>query len=151
MCWASNHQNTYRNGPRAHFPFSIPFAWSICLRELSRSVVAAATFWIAWGNMTMCLFHRLGDDGHLSSWRAVTPSPGVVASSPPPHWFSCLLSWGAGYSMRDSGSIVAPREAGWVEVERTPRCAPWYWARPHLGSPRGGNDLSWCWLWGIHD
>jgi hypothetical protein len=22
MCWASNHQNTYRNGPRAHFPFS---------------------------------------------------------------------------------------------------------------------------------
>jgi hypothetical protein len=22
MCWTSNHQNTYRNGPRAHFPFS---------------------------------------------------------------------------------------------------------------------------------
>jgi hypothetical protein len=22
MCWASNHQNIYRNGPRAHFPFS---------------------------------------------------------------------------------------------------------------------------------
>jgi hypothetical protein len=22
MCWASNHQNTYRNGPRAHFPFN---------------------------------------------------------------------------------------------------------------------------------
>jgi hypothetical protein len=21
MCWRSNHQNTYRNGPRAHFPF----------------------------------------------------------------------------------------------------------------------------------
>jgi hypothetical protein len=21
MCWTSNHQNTYRNGPRAHFPF----------------------------------------------------------------------------------------------------------------------------------
>jgi hypothetical protein len=20
MCWTSNHQNTYRNGPRAHFP-----------------------------------------------------------------------------------------------------------------------------------
>jgi hypothetical protein len=23
MCWTSNHQNTYRNGPRAHFPFRI--------------------------------------------------------------------------------------------------------------------------------
>jgi hypothetical protein len=22
MCWASNHQNIYRNGPRAHFPFN---------------------------------------------------------------------------------------------------------------------------------
>jgi hypothetical protein len=22
MCWTSNHQNTYRNGPRAHFPFT---------------------------------------------------------------------------------------------------------------------------------
>jgi hypothetical protein len=21
MCWTSNHQNTYRNGPWAHFPF----------------------------------------------------------------------------------------------------------------------------------
>jgi hypothetical protein len=23
MCWASNHQNIYRNGPRAHFPFTL--------------------------------------------------------------------------------------------------------------------------------
>jgi hypothetical protein len=23
MCWAFNHQNNYRNGPRAHFPFSM--------------------------------------------------------------------------------------------------------------------------------
>jgi hypothetical protein len=23
MCWAFNHQNNYRNGPRAHFPFNI--------------------------------------------------------------------------------------------------------------------------------
>jgi hypothetical protein len=22
LCWASNHQNIYRNGPRAHFPFN---------------------------------------------------------------------------------------------------------------------------------
>jgi hypothetical protein len=22
MCWAFNHQNIYRNGPRAHFPFN---------------------------------------------------------------------------------------------------------------------------------
>jgi hypothetical protein len=26
MCWASNHQNNYRNGPRAHFPFKSPSA-----------------------------------------------------------------------------------------------------------------------------
>jgi hypothetical protein len=24
MCWSFNHQNTYRNGPRAHFPFNLP-------------------------------------------------------------------------------------------------------------------------------
>jgi hypothetical protein len=24
MCWTSNHQNNYRNGPRAHFPFRYP-------------------------------------------------------------------------------------------------------------------------------
>jgi hypothetical protein len=25
MCWASNHQNTYRNGPKTHFSFNLPF------------------------------------------------------------------------------------------------------------------------------
>jgi hypothetical protein len=25
MCWTSNHQNTYRNGQRAYFPFNLPF------------------------------------------------------------------------------------------------------------------------------
>jgi hypothetical protein len=25
MCWASNHRNIYRNGPRANFPFNLPF------------------------------------------------------------------------------------------------------------------------------
>jgi hypothetical protein len=25
MCWAFNHQNTYRNCPRAHTPFNLPF------------------------------------------------------------------------------------------------------------------------------
>jgi F0F1-type ATP synthase gamma subunit len=23
MCWVSNHQNNYRNSPRAHFPFKV--------------------------------------------------------------------------------------------------------------------------------
>jgi hypothetical protein len=23
LCWTLNHQNTYRNGPRAHFPFNV--------------------------------------------------------------------------------------------------------------------------------
>jgi uncharacterized membrane protein len=26
MCWTLNHQNNYRNGPRAHFPFTIALA-----------------------------------------------------------------------------------------------------------------------------
>jgi hypothetical protein len=30
MCWASNHQNTYRNGPRARFPFNIPLFGDLC-------------------------------------------------------------------------------------------------------------------------
>jgi hypothetical protein len=30
MCWESNHQNTYRNGPRAHFPFNLPLFRDLC-------------------------------------------------------------------------------------------------------------------------
>jgi hypothetical protein len=30
MCWASNHQNTYRNGLREHFPFNLPFFGDSC-------------------------------------------------------------------------------------------------------------------------
>jgi hypothetical protein len=30
MCWASNHQNTYRNYPRAHFPFNLPLFGDSC-------------------------------------------------------------------------------------------------------------------------
>jgi hypothetical protein len=30
MCWASNHQNTYRNYSRAHFPFNLPLFGDLC-------------------------------------------------------------------------------------------------------------------------
>jgi hypothetical protein len=30
MCWASNHQNTYRNCPKAHFPFNLPLFGDLC-------------------------------------------------------------------------------------------------------------------------
>jgi hypothetical protein len=30
MCWASNHQNTHRNGPRPHFPFNLPLFGDLC-------------------------------------------------------------------------------------------------------------------------
>jgi hypothetical protein len=30
MCWACNHQNTYRNGPRVHFPFNLPLFNDSC-------------------------------------------------------------------------------------------------------------------------
>jgi hypothetical protein len=30
MCWASNHQNIYRNCPRAHFPFQSPLFGDLC-------------------------------------------------------------------------------------------------------------------------
>jgi hypothetical protein len=30
MWWASNHQNIYRNGPRAHFPFNLPLFGDLC-------------------------------------------------------------------------------------------------------------------------
>jgi hypothetical protein len=32
MCWASNHQNIYRNGRRAHFPFNLPLFGDLCQR-----------------------------------------------------------------------------------------------------------------------
>jgi hypothetical protein len=30
MCWTSNHQNTYRNGPRAYFPFTLCVSGEEC-------------------------------------------------------------------------------------------------------------------------
>jgi hypothetical protein len=30
MCWASNHQNNYRNVQRAHFPFNLPLFGDLC-------------------------------------------------------------------------------------------------------------------------
>jgi hypothetical protein len=30
MCWAFNHQNTYRNSPRAYFPFNLPLFGDLC-------------------------------------------------------------------------------------------------------------------------
>jgi hypothetical protein len=30
MCWAFNHQNNSRNGPRAHFPFNLPLFGDLC-------------------------------------------------------------------------------------------------------------------------
>jgi hypothetical protein len=30
MCWAFNHQNIYRNGPRAHFLFNLPLFGDLC-------------------------------------------------------------------------------------------------------------------------
>jgi hypothetical protein len=30
LCWSSNHQNIYRNGPKAHFPFNLPLFGDLC-------------------------------------------------------------------------------------------------------------------------
>jgi hypothetical protein len=30
VCWASNHQNTYRNCPGAHFRFNLPLFGDLC-------------------------------------------------------------------------------------------------------------------------
>jgi hypothetical protein len=30
MCWASNHQNTYRNCPMSPFPFNLPLFGDLC-------------------------------------------------------------------------------------------------------------------------
>jgi hypothetical protein len=30
MCWTSNYQNTYRNGPRAHFAFNLLLFGDLC-------------------------------------------------------------------------------------------------------------------------
>jgi hypothetical protein len=37
MCWASNHQSIYRNGPRAHFPFNLPLFGDLCQHIKSNS------------------------------------------------------------------------------------------------------------------
>jgi hypothetical protein len=30
LCWIFNHQNNYRNSPRAHFPFNLPLFGDLC-------------------------------------------------------------------------------------------------------------------------
>jgi hypothetical protein len=40
MCWTSNHQNTYGNCPRAHFPFN--FATTVVARHWGCTMVAKA-------------------------------------------------------------------------------------------------------------
>jgi hypothetical protein len=65
MCWASNHQNIYRNGPRAHFPFTEAHSWAgarlvmvppwefgvvstLWVSMDSQANVAEVWFWWAW-------------------------------------------------------------------------------------------------------
>jgi hypothetical protein len=55
MCWASNHQNNYRNGPRAHFPFNLPLFGDLCqhikkqLRSANlRPIFSSLSIWHIW-------------------------------------------------------------------------------------------------------
>jgi hypothetical protein len=49
MCWASNHQNNYRNGPKAHFPFSTRQSSTLGNDDVYReqdSVVRSSSPWV---------------------------------------------------------------------------------------------------------
>jgi hypothetical protein len=35
MCWVFNHQNNYRNGPRAHFPFNFTYFLLVVFSSMS--------------------------------------------------------------------------------------------------------------------
>jgi hypothetical protein len=43
LCWASNHQNIYRNGPRAHFPFNLPLFGDLC-QHIEKQLKSAIPF-----------------------------------------------------------------------------------------------------------
>jgi hypothetical protein len=34
MCWTYNHQNIYRNGPKAHFPFKCAYKFWMLVEDL---------------------------------------------------------------------------------------------------------------------
>jgi hypothetical protein len=70
MCWASNHQNNYRNGPRAHFPFNLPLFGDLCqhIKKQLRSAnlrpnfsslsiwhiwITSATTWFVFANQNL--------------------------------------------------------------------------------------------------
>jgi hypothetical protein len=55
MCWASNHQNNYRNVPMAHFLFNLPLFGDLCQhikKQLSsaniRSKFSTFSIWHIW-------------------------------------------------------------------------------------------------------
>jgi hypothetical protein len=59
MCWASNHENNNRNGPRAHFPFNLPLFGDLCqhIKKQLRSADLRPKFstfsiWHIW--ITLC-------------------------------------------------------------------------------------------------
>jgi hypothetical protein len=43
LCWASNHQNIYRNGPRVHFPFNLPLFGDLC-QHIEKQLKSAIPF-----------------------------------------------------------------------------------------------------------
>jgi hypothetical protein len=55
MCWAFDHQNNYRNGPKAHFPFNLPLFGDLCqhikkqLRSANlRPIFSSLSIWYIW-------------------------------------------------------------------------------------------------------
>jgi hypothetical protein len=59
---ASNHQNTYRNFPRAHFPFNLPLFGDLCQhikKQPKKCNINAIEDQIVFANDLACLDHSL--------------------------------------------------------------------------------------------
>jgi hypothetical protein len=54
MCLASNHQNLYRNGPRAHFPFNHVVSFHIIKPFLCICILASTLHFTFWYLLFVC-------------------------------------------------------------------------------------------------
>jgi hypothetical protein len=130
MCWTSNHQNTYRNGPRAHFPFNPPFL--VIYANTSKSNKRSATsiqmktkylllriwhIWIVLCHHLVC-FCKSNSFSYLSAFRdrGVPKPTSECAACPSPDGSSAWASVKGGEARWPESSV---RE---VEVPR-PSCS----------------------------
>jgi hypothetical protein len=123
MCWASNHQNNYRNGPRAYFPFNLPLFGDLCqhIKKQQKSATLNTKFTqLRFGIFGLILPSppRLGFRGHGCEFGGA-PAMASAAGGPARLTVIRMAGWWRGRRTRGRGSsdgrprLVGAYRYGW--------------------------------------